>query len=606
MRSAFRARPHRGIAFLAFAMLVLTGLMAFPASARPVGPRAVPNPLEAGPYEVRSQTYDLGDTAFQPDGFPGKVELRGVVHAPRNARGQRLPAVLFLHGRHEACGAADGEATYGQWPCRKPFTAIPSYRGYDYAGKLLASHGYVVISISADGIGAADHADATFGQTARGRLIQKHLDLWKQWTSHGDGPFGTEFQDAIDFRRIGTMGHSRGGEGIVSQLKVNAAAGSPYGIQAVLALAPTDFLRQVVTGVPMGVLLSMCDADQPDLQGVHYYDDASYAERGDPAPKYQVAIAGANHYFYNTAWSPDSGEPGAMDDWDRAVKMGGKGGACASGSGERLTQKQQQAVAASYITSFFRLQLGGESQFAGLWEGRDALPSSASFAKVSTTFHAPDRPGKRLDINRLRSDDDLRRNAAGGGVTLEGFSDPGFCGGESHAKRCLGGDYTKEPYRLEPHGYMQILDTEPPGTNLLQLRWDRPGAFLRNELSEGSRDVAPYRNLTFRSVVDFSDPRNADATRIPLRVVLADSKGRQASVRTTGYGQDPTVPDLLTTVTDPKSHSTLPIRRLLLSQVRIPVQAFRSIDLGDIRSVTVVCDGTERGALDITDLSFSE
>ncbi|GAA3036937.1 hypothetical protein GCM10020000_13290 [Streptomyces olivoverticillatus] len=440
------------------------------------------------------------------------------------------------------------------------------------------------------------------------QLIQKHLDLWKQWTSHGDGPFGTEFQDAIDFRRIGTMGHSRGGEGIVSQLKVNAAAGSPYGIQAVLALAPTDFLRQVVTGVPMGGSCSRCATrTSRTFKACTTTTTQVMPSVGTRPPKYQVAIAGANHYFYNTAWSPDSGEPGAMDDWDRAVKMGGKGGACASGSGERLTQKQQQAVAASYITSFFRLQLGGESQFAGLWEGRDALPSSASFAKVSTTFHAPDRPGKRLDINRLRSDDDLRRNAAGGGGHTRGFQRSRFLRGASRTPRGVWAATT----RRSRTGWSRTATCRswtrnPPGTNLLQLRWDRPGAFLRNELSEGSRDVAPYRNLTFRSVVDFSDPRNADATRIPLRVVLADSKGRQASVRTTGYGQDPTVPDLLTTVTDPKSHSTLPIRRLLLSQVRIPVQAFRSIDLGDIRSVTVVCDGTERGALDITDLSFSE
>lgn len=593
---------YRGPAVLIFAMLFLTGMMALPAPAQPVGLRAVPETSIPGPYTVRSRTYDLGDTAFQPTGFPGKVELRGVVHAPRNARGKRLPAVVMLHGRHEACGAPDGETDYTHWPCRKPFTPIPSHRGYDYAGKLLASHGYVVISVSAAGISAADQTDHTFGQMARGELVQKHLDLWKRWTSRGGAPFGTEYRDAIDFRRIGTMGHSRGGEGVVSQLKINAAAGNPYEVRAVLAITPTDFLRQVVTGVPMGVLVSLCDADQPDLQGVHYYDDASYAERGDLAPKYQVAIAGANHYFFNTEWSPNSGRPGAMDDWERAVQMGGKGGACAPDSGKRLSEAQQQAVSAAYITSFFRLQLGGERQFAGLWEGRQALPASASFAKVSTTY----RPGERLDVNRLRSSGDLRRNAAGGAVSLTGFTSPGFCGGENQAKRCLGGDYATQQYRLEPHGYMQILDKEPPGTNLLQLRWDRPGAFMRNELSAGSRSISRYRNLTFRSVVDFSDPRNAGATRIPLRVVLTDAKGRQASVSTSDYGVDPAVPDLLATVSDPKTHRVLGIRRLLLNQSRIPVSAFRAIDLDDVRSVILVCDGTDRGAVDITDLSFSD
>ena len=43
--------------------------------------------------------------------------------------------------------------------------------------------------------------------------------------------------------RIGVMGHSRGGEGAVWNVLVDQQRAVPYGLDAVLALAPVDFTR---------------------------------------------------------------------------------------------------------------------------------------------------------------------------------------------------------------------------------------------------------------------------------------------------------------------------------------------------------------------------
>ena len=51
------------------------------------------------------------------------------------------------------------------------------------------------------------------------------------------------FVGKVDMQNIGTMGHSRGGEGVVRNFQINKALGSPYGIKAVLPLAPVDFGR---------------------------------------------------------------------------------------------------------------------------------------------------------------------------------------------------------------------------------------------------------------------------------------------------------------------------------------------------------------------------
>jgi hypothetical protein len=74
--------------------------------------------------------------------------------------------VVFLHGRHATCFNGQG-AAFLEWPCSNGRTPIPSYQGYDYVGALLASQGYFVVSISANGVNAVDNAVFDLGALAR-------------------------------------------------------------------------------------------------------------------------------------------------------------------------------------------------------------------------------------------------------------------------------------------------------------------------------------------------------------------------------------------------------------------------------------------------------
>ena len=102
---------------------------------------------------------------------------------------------------------------------------------------------------------------------ARGELLQHHLDLWNDWNTVGGDPFGTMFVGKLDMDHIGTLGHSRGGEGVIFHALYNRSLGSPYGIDAVLTLAPVDFNRQTLTGIPLLNVAPYCDGDVSDLQG---------------------------------------------------------------------------------------------------------------------------------------------------------------------------------------------------------------------------------------------------------------------------------------------------------------------------------------------------
>lgn len=269
---------------------------------------AAQDPGAVGPHNVLSTSYNRGDQAFTPSGFPAPVEVKASVHYPSNLNQGNFPLVVFMHGRHSPCYSEEirddgaGEDiitynTYSQWPCSGNRRSIPSYQDYNYAAQILASHGYIVVSISANGISARDGSVSDGGMDARARLIQHHLNLWNGFNTSSSGDFGSLFVGKVDMDNIGTMGHSRGGEGAAEHYILNKSLGSPYGIKAVLPMAPTNAKRAVVEDVPLGVILPYCDGDVRDLSGIHFYDDARYALGTDNPPKHTFLVMGANHNF---------------------------------------------------------------------------------------------------------------------------------------------------------------------------------------------------------------------------------------------------------------------------------------------------------------------
>ena len=120
------------------------------------------------------QSTDLGDLAVELPALGARSELRAKVYAPVGAAGKR-PLVVFEHGFHSVC---TGETQV--WPCPPGETAVPSFRGYDAPAEALASHGYLVVSISANAVNAGGGRTADRGGTARGELVLAHLDLWRR------------------------------------------------------------------------------------------------------------------------------------------------------------------------------------------------------------------------------------------------------------------------------------------------------------------------------------------------------------------------------------------------------------------------------------------
>lgn len=551
----------------------------------------VPDPGVPGSLAVTREEYNFGDTAFTPTDFPGPVELRASIHYPTNLAAGPFPVIVFMHGRHATCFV--GGSALLQWPCTANNSQpIPSFQGYDYVAEVLASHGYVVVSVSANGINAVDNLVFDLGMFARAELIQRHLDILRNFNTTGGAPFGAKFVGRFDLARVGTMGHSRGGEGVVRHQLLNNALGAPYGVKAVFPLAPVDFNRFVANNVALNVMLPYCDGDVADLQGVHFYDDARYSQPGDQSPKHYELVMGANHNFYNTVWSPSSPFPGAANDWTAFVPGGRSDSHCGTGRGsQRLTEAQQRGTGLAYMTAFFRAYVGGETQFLPILTGDAPPPASAQTNNLFVSYHAPDNPELRLDVNRLLANNNLAFNRLGGAVTQTGLTPYELCGGnDPQPPTCLPG----QPNARQPHTTPSAR-SGARGLSQLKTGWNNLTGNYRNEIPIGFSNVSGFEALQFRVGVNFTDPRNLEGLAQNFRVVLTDVAGATASVR---------VSDVSSALYFPPG-SVGPVPKLVLNTVRIPLSAFGGVNLHNIRAVEFTFNEQAQGAVLVTDIAFA-
>lgn len=586
-----------GLAGLAALALVATGpvaAVAAPAStaapsrggsAQRLADLGTEDPGTLGPDAVDELSYDLGDQAFQPEGFPAKVELKAAVYAPQVITGA-APLVVLLHGRHATC--ADATTAQLEWPCPASLPEVPSYLGYGTLGHTLASHGVVVVSISANGINANDDYLADGGASARAQLVLQHLKLWKAWNASATGsPFGDRFVGHVDLGDVGLMGHSRGGEGVVAAAQLDQSTGSPFGIKAVLALAPVDFGHRSLGGVPLDVVLPYCDGDVSDLQGVDYYDASRYANPGDPAPKATTVLYGANHNFFNTVWT--SG-PGSFDDaggGEQVPAAAGAPDACRPGGTGRLAAPVQEQAGATIMAGFFRRYLQDDVDLQRFVTGTAPFPPSAGPARWSVAYQAPDR----LDVERFDSAANVMTNRFGQ-LTVAPAASPGLV--------CNPFDAQEEDGST-PRGAVATTAACPAAnrlsatndTGVLEVGWDRPSAVVREPLAPAGTDASGYDGVRFRVAV-LDDSRNAARALQGLSVVLEDTAGhrRAVSAAPTGNAFVPMVAS--------------ETRHAVLDGVRVPLASFTGVDLTHLRAVELRFDRTDAGLLSIADLAFTQ
>ncbi|MFF1301409.1 alpha/beta hydrolase family protein [Streptomyces sp. NPDC058307] len=466
------------------------------------------DPGKPGSYRTTSGEYDLAPVRLP--GFATPVEMRAQVVAPKGATGSR-PLALFLHGRHATCYKPGSEDDVSiDWPCADGYKPIPSDKGYLADQRLLASQGYVTVSISANGINAQDWQAEDAGAQARSSLVRQHLARWADWAAHrSTAPAVVREAPKADLSRVLLVGHSRGGEGVnraaMDSLYPPPAAEDGYRgpvrwkVRGTVLVGPTIFGQNPVADVPNVTLLPGCDGDVSDLQGEDFVDGTRGISRGT-ALHSAVYIVGANHNYFNSEWTPGVAEAPASDDFSSDPEQPDP--VCSPGAATRLTAAQQHKAGSTYIAAAARLFLAGDDRVRPLLDGSGRRAPSADPARVLTHAVGGRRSGGFLPDAGARVT----------GARVCSAIDP------NPAVACL----DPETPGSSPHFASWETEKEA-GRSAVALKWSAPGSAAR---------VTPAKPLSLRGSQKLAlrvfVPPNTTGTKFDVSVT--DSANRRVTL----------------------------------------------------------------------------
>lgn len=587
-----------------------------------------PHPAERGSFPVRTLFYGSGTDRRRAE-FRDSVSLRTgsvdgskLATAPTPALGRErkeywgfgfdqmpingrvwypegtgpFPLVLVVHGNHNMKDFSDP--------------------GYAYLGTLLASRGYIVASVDMNFLNGNIRGE----NDARGWMLLKHLEAWRQFADSAGGPF----HQKVDLERIALMGHSRGGEAVAVAGLFNRLSHYPddatltfdfgFGIRSLVAIAPVDGQYEPVgqstplSNVNYLVVHGSHDGDVSSFSGLRQYERIQFTGDGSWF-KAAVYMYRANHGQWNTVWgSRDAGPRSA-----RFLDLRGL-----------IPAEEQRRFLEVYVGAFLDATLRDRDEYLPIFRDHRVIGGWLPRTMYLTRF---EESGFRA-LARYNEDVDVTTGAVPG-VTLRGDSLATWREGRlplrsrnsnvGHGAAWLGwnnriaGDDTTR--RGTPAAYTFSL------SDSLRASWDVGAASAIVLSLAPTNQTPPPRKV----VSDSGASRRPEAGRSPgrrngsvgrdtlpvdLSVVVMDGRGVEVRAPLSRYG--PVRRPLEMTVyrrrgLDASRFPTL--YELMLQTYVIPLSDFVALDSGfdpgTLRSLGLRFDRAVAGTVVVTDIGLS-
>jgi len=293
------------------------------------------------------------------------VPLHGIVRYPSGDG--PFPLVLIVHGNHDP--------------------AVSSEQGYIYLIDLLASHGFIAVSVD------ENYLNGSWGEmAARAIVLLRHLQRWRTWNATP----GNSFYNKVAINRIGLAGHSRGGEAVAVAWLFNTMLNNPadpdhnfdFKVRGLFAIAPVD--GQIVgeinphTGMPYAnvpvvvqnadymVMHGTHDGDVYDFEGYKTFDRAQPVNVAGTATKSLLWVYGAIHNQWNTMWG--TADPCTV-----------------TPAAEIISAADEQSIGKAFVSGFYLMTLKDKDRYAELFEGKVRFPSMPASITLMTQYQSEHR-----------------------------------------------------------------------------------------------------------------------------------------------------------------------------------------------------------------------
>lgn len=478
---------------------------------------------------------------------PGGYELRwrlriGYPADPKNSAAVdgagRLPLVVIAHG-HKG----------GSWSITPAGTRVelPNHEGFTKLQRELARNG--ILSVSVD-MNAANTADSLVEMRAEMALAA--IDELRRL----DGDATSRFHDRIDFDRVGLVGHSRGGDGVIRARELNQARTTAKAtIKAIALLTPTDFtgtttspLRLTGDDVFLWVLGGGLDADASGRGGARAFTGSGFRHYDRATcPKSMLFVDQVTHSRQNETW-PD--ERGLLPTDAQTV----------------LSATDQHKLRDQYVVGLMRWQLLGQTSQRGLFDGTTSNGLGAA-ASTQWSFGSQRKPLDDLDrgsgpaagSRRLRRSDikDLADVTVGG--------------------RRLEADTEHE---------VELLAINPGFPS-------PPPIAYRLNVGSAHQNWTGFDHLTFRIAVDadLTSQATIDGGPTPEYTITISDGTNSADVTAATIGSLHRAVHQTINLVNPKTGAiagTENTSTIALETVGIPLSSLTGVTLSDVRSVAIV------------------
>ncbi len=308
-------------------------------------------------------------------GYPGKSGSSSTpraVHFPHSGV-RPMPLLVIVHGNASAW-VPTGTPTPVTLPnglaaVKGTLTSVPNHEGYKYLQDHLTGQLEPVITLSI----STNVANATGSLIdMRARIVNAAIKAFKAEIAVDPAHF---LKDAIDFDKVGLMGHSRGGEAVVRAHELNLVA-KDYKAGSVLSLSPTDFTgntaasRVAVDNHDTSYLMIWGGLDG-DVSGLRVKGERAFTGAGvriyDRSKTHKALVfapACTHNRFNNPVWKDKT-------EWQKEV-----GGAPALDLPANVAaESRHEALIKEFGWAFFDLNLNGNAAQQALFRGETATTS---------------------------------------------------------------------------------------------------------------------------------------------------------------------------------------------------------------------------------------
>ncbi len=526
---------------------------------------ATPTPAAVSP--IKAVPFDMGESFLaQPWVAAEKlrnmpIRLTGLIAAPPT--GKNLPIAVVIHGSHgTGCPSTDGMTE--RWPC--PDKETPHHKGFADLLEALAAHGYVAVGINANPAYASAYGEPRFTKRLP-ILFDQYLAQLAAVTDGKNAIPGVDLKGRVTWDQLAVLGHSAGGEGVNSIIDSRADHTSPAQIAAgqgpiaaAILLAPSATSADgPEAAAPFAVILPACDRDVMGLDGQLYYEHARMKPQRDKLTA-SVYLPGANHNRFNSELTDET--------------LGNASPIC---DGALLPAADQQKWLADYALHFFDMALGrstGDAAIAGL-DPKQPAPATLFGRAVLTSLSLPTAQRLRLSLDQAGA-------KAGVSAVLckQGYMQP-----EDKTQACR-----------------RMQFNQPGYPEQLTLTWNGANGTFEVALPEGKQDASGYDMLHLRTALDPLSPLNKPGQPQSFSLRLTDGTGKTAAVRLAKE------PALAFPAGNKIIDDSLKLERwdnhVILSSIRVPLSKFSGVDLSDVRSMALLFDVIDSGAILLADLEL--